>query len=269
MKKFLAMFCGLISVLFAAGCCCFSDPAPASAEPEAVTITRTQLPVTVDGVLDEKVWTQAVRYPMLRHCNWDGLPEKTARRVKNEPLQNGSFRLLYDKEYLYLGVEFEDSDIIAESSKNQTRLYRSGDLAELFLTPGDGHAYFEIYLSPSGAYTFYLFPGGGVSKLPSMFDENRKVDGIKTAVKINGTLNRSNDVDKTWSGELAIPLKNLSVFGSKFASGTSWSILVARYNYAVHLRKMQFSGVPVIPPEASYGDVEYHAPVKFAEADNN
>ena len=261
MKNFLFVFTTLTAAAVFSGCSQIVSPAPA--EPESVIINRTELPIKVDGYLNEAAWKDAVCYPLIKHVNWKGAPEKTKQRIMQDPLQKGSFRLLYDDKYLYFGVEFEDSDVIAESAKNQSRLYRTGDLAELFLSPADGHAYFEIYINPAGAYTFYVFPGGGVAKLPSMFDENRQFPNIKAAARVYGTLNNSRDKDTGWHGEIAVPLKELSAFGTDFVPGTQWRTLAARYNYAVHLRRLQFSGVPFIPAEADYGEVEYHAPLQI------
>ncbi|MBE6366900.1 MAG: hypothetical protein E7052_03185 [Lentisphaerae bacterium] len=229
--------------------------------PENVKIKYTSSELKIDGKLDESAWQSAVCYPLQRHNNWAGLPEKTRKRVQLDPFQPGSFRLLYNDKYLYLGIDFEDSDVIAGSTKNQSRLYRTGDLAELFLTPGNGHAYFEIYVNPVGAHTFYVFPGGGVANLEMMFDENKITAGIIAAAQVQGTLNNHSDRDRGWSAELAVPLEKLAIFGIEFAFGKPWTILVSRYNYAVHLRKLQFSGVPIMPAGSSYGDLEYHAPL--------
>ncbi len=250
-----------------AGCCQNLPPPPQEAVPEAITVHRTGQKITVDGRLNESAWQQAKVHRLVRSNNWKGLPPKIREKVKKEPFQGGSFRLLMDDKYLYLAVEFEDSDVLAGSIKNQSRLYRTGDLAELFLTPEGGHAYFEIYVNPAGAHTFYAFPGGGTANLLMMFDEDRKTPGIKAAAQVNGTLNDQSDVDRSWSAELAVPLKSLAGFGTEFAPGNKWCILVSRYNYAAHLRKLQFSGLPELPPGVSFGDIEYHAPLEFVVAE--
>ena len=255
------------AALLLSGCC--QNACQVEEIQESIIINQTTSPVNIDGVLDEVAWKDAVCYPLLRHVNWKGAAEKTKQRILQDDLQPGTFRLLYDDKYLYFGVELEDSDVIAESDKNQSRLYRTGDLAELFLSPAAGEAYFEIYINPVGAYTFYKFPSGGVSKLPSMFDENRHVPGIKAAARIYGSLNNSKDKDKAWHGEIAVPLKELAAFGTEFTAGTSWRVLVGRYNYAVHLRRLQFSGRPDIPEAADYGDIEYHAPLNIVPKKNS
>lgn len=234
-----------------------------------VPVTRTALPVTVDGIPDEPAWRQAVPCRMVRHNNWKSLPPRTRDRVLADEFQTGRVRLLYDRDFLYLAVEFEDSDVIAGSMENQTRLYRTGDLAELFLSPAGGHGYFEIYVNPVGAHTCYVFPGGGAANLTMMFDVSRKVPGICAAARVDGTLNDHSDRDRGWSAEIAVPRKILVMHGNSFASGTKWNILVTRYNYASHLRKLQFSGIAELPDNASYGDIEYHIPVRFRDAPEN
>ena len=110
--------------------------------------------------------------------------------------------------------------------------YQWGDLMEVFLWPDDYKWYWELYSTPANKTTTFFFPAPGVFAMKSCFTYKCK---ITIASKVSGTLNDYSDKDKGWTTEMAVPLSELTKRGEKFGPGSSWRILVARYNYGVHL----------------------------------
>jgi len=211
--------------------------APPSERPVMVA-KFTETPVKMDGVLDDDVWKTATPYPL--HLGRDN-------EEKGETLhETGEVRLAWDEEFLYVGVQYNDSDIVAEGKKDQEHHYLTGDLAEVFLKPEANTWYWELYVTPHGKKTHLWFPGSGRMGLKSSDDY---VMELHVAAQCQGTLNDWKDRDTGWSGEMAIPVRELKGFGDAFGPDAAWTILVARYNYSRYLplRGPELSMTPQLP----------------------
>jgi hypothetical protein len=215
-----------------AGCITLEKKAPEKAVMKA---KFTMDPVTVDGKLDDPVWKEAQVYKMQ-------LPDDRAGQLQ----EGGEVMLAWDNDYLYVGVKFEDKDAVAKNKRDQEHHYLFGDLAELFLHPAEKTWYWEMYVTPRGNKTKFFFPGGGHCGLSDL--EKADVD-LEVEAEVNGTLNKWQDEDKYWTGEMRVPVKDLEKYGDKFGPGKKWDILVARYNYGRHQkgRGPEYSTTPKLP----------------------
>ena len=45
--------------------------------------------------------------------------------------EKASVKLIWDDNYLYVGAEFQDSDVVQEGKEDQSHFYSSGDLLEM------------------------------------------------------------------------------------------------------------------------------------------
>lgn len=183
-----------------------------------------ETPVKVDGRLDEAVWQGAQVYTM------NLADDRSVGGAKVE--QDAEVRLAWNNEFLYLGVKFFDSDIVAEGKKDQEMHFSLGDVCELFLKPADKSWYWELYVTPRGKKSSFFFPSQGRLGLPSNFEYDCD---LKVDAQIEGTLNNWSDTDKYWTGEMAMPIKDLTSRGESFGPASDWRILVARYNYSYQL----------------------------------
>ncbi len=210
----------------------------ASVERPVMVASRTETPVKIDGVLDDDVWSTAKAYPL-----YLGKDDPTE---KDSPMEAGEARLAWDDQYLYVAVLYHDSDIVAEGTKDQEHHYLMGDLAEVFLKPEANTWYWELYVTPHGKKTHLWFPGSGRMGLKS--SEAYSME-LHVAAQCQGTLNDWKDKDTSWTGEMAIPIKELERFGDKFGPDTAWTILVSRYNYSRYLplRGPELSMTPQLP----------------------
>ncbi|MBN1513585.1 MAG: carbohydrate-binding family 9-like protein [Phycisphaerae bacterium] len=224
MRPFTAF--GLAACMAAAGGGCVSPavrPVEPAARPSLVAV-RTAGPIQVDGVLDEPVWQQAPVYVL----------DLAVDRADREPVQEaGRVRLAWDDAFLYLGVAFADTDVAAEGFEDQKPHWQLGDVCELFLKPADAAYYWELYVTPKGHKTSYWFPGPGRLGLPSCF---AYTCGLTVAARADGTVNDWRDEDQGWTAELAMPAADLTAEGASFGPGSSWRVLVSRYNYSRSLK---------------------------------
>lgn len=194
-----------------------------------------KVPVIIDGMLDDKAWQDAVVYSM-----------SIAKDLKSQGKvikESGNVRLAWDDNYLYIGVWFKDSDIVAEGKEDQMSHYQTGDVLEVFLKPEESTWYWEFYATPLNKKSTYFYPGRGRTPLPSI--KEYRCD-LKICSMCNGTINNWRDIDQGWSAEMAVPIKALASFGNTFGPGSQWRMLIARYNYSRYLPEVELTMSPQI-----------------------
>lgn len=221
-------------------------------QPSTGTIVAkyTRKPIRLDGVLDDPAWKTAIGYP---------LAIAQSRREAGEVLQEpGTARVAWDDQYFYLSVEFVDTDIVAQGEEDQLKHFMLGDVCELFLKPEGSSWYWELFATPRGKKSTIWFAEKSMKDLEKAYAYRAD---LKVAAHCNGTLNASEDRDRGWSVELAMPVKNLTEKGDAFCAGAQWRILIARYNYSRYLScspKPEYSMVPAL------SRVNYHLLDEYA-----
>lgn len=157
-------------------------------------VRRAAAPPRLDGALDDAAWTNAAPVELLG--SFDG----RATQVKT------TARLAYDDTHLYVAFDAEDPDIYGTFRKNDEPLYTE-EVVEVFLDAnGDGRTYNELQVSPHNV------------QFDAAFEERRKDletakawrSGLKSAVRVLGTLDNASDRDERWQVEMAIPFKGLN-----------------------------------------------------------
>ena len=199
---------------------CAPVPDQAAIPGRAMMVARyAASPIMVDGRLDEAVWGKTLAYAL--HLD---------DTVDADVQEGGEARFAWDEENLYLGIRYTDSDVVAEGSEKNALHFQMGDVAELFLKPLGNTVYWELYVTPHSKTSTFCFPSWS-RNLPSTFAYEMD---IAVAGSVQGTLNDWSDRDTGWTGEMAIPIRELEKYGDTFASET-WTVLVARYNYSRYL----------------------------------
>ncbi len=227
---------------------------------EEVVAVATTAPLTVDGKLDEADWKNAPAYTMVHSSNqyqnsdWD-IQEFFGRGV----VEPGTIRVLWDEKHLYVGIELTDRDLRAEDGEDQKHLYKTGDVAEVFLKPANRPWYWEIYASPLGNKTAFYYSSRGILGLPSGFQEKLPLKGLKTAVVAYGTVNDPSDHDVKWTAEIAIPRDEISHGDTKLAPNVPWLIFFGRYNYGIYLLCQENSCFPCQPMPNFHNHAGYAA----------
>ncbi len=214
---------------------------------------HTDEAVTVDGRLDEPVWARCTPYRL-----WLG-----GDKGGGSPREGGEVRLAWDDSHLYVAVRYVDSDVVAEGAEDQMLHFMHGDLAEVFLKPEQNTWYWELYVTPRDKKTSLWFPGPGRLGLESNHSYAME---LEVGAECQGTLNHWEDRDTSWTGEMAIPVKELCRHGDAFGPGEAWTILVARYNYSRYLkgRGPELSMAPKLP-KTSFHDHDGYAKLDLAE----
>lgn len=178
-------------------------------------VRRASSPMVIDGRLDKDVWQRAA--PITYQFPWDrqtGVKQKTTAR------------LLWDDEFLYVGWECEDADIVAQYASRDDPTYKD-DAVEMFINPDPRQSFYygmEINARATVYDYFYVFP--------RMLIKRVDFDGLKIASYIRGTLNVRGDKDQGWSIELAIPWRNFVELAPKLPPdlGSTWTANFNRWD---------------------------------------
>lgn len=160
----------------------------------------------IDGVLDELEWRRAA----------SSRPFVNAQSGKHDKDQKlgGRVKILYDDRALYLAFDVDDADIRGGFPKNarDAKLW-TADTVEIMIDPdgdGDNKDYYEIQINPQNLvfdshFDQYKQPQGSPD---GPFGNQEWSAELKSAVKVDGTLDRAGDEDKGYVVEAAISWKS-------------------------------------------------------------
>ncbi len=113
--------------------------------------------------------------------------------------------MVWDKKGLYIAAELEEPHVWANLKEHDSVIFHDNDF-EVFLDPGGkGIEYFEFEMNAlNTGWDLYLakpYRKGGKA------DNGWEIPGLRTAVQVQGTLNRREDKDRGWTLEIAFPWK--------------------------------------------------------------
>lgn len=187
---------------------------PTSTGARSAVVTATTMPIALDGVLDEPIWGTAPTIGALVQQQ----PDEGAA-----PTERTDVTLLYDEDYLYIGVLAHDSQperVIGTEMARDGSIMADDRIEILLDTFGDQRSAFYFAANPSGALVDGLIANG---QLNADWDA---IWDVRTRRTADG-----------WVAEFAIPFKSLG-----FPSGaTEWGFNIARTIYR-KLEEVRWSG---------------------------
>jgi hypothetical protein len=152
--------------------------------------------------------------------------------------------MAWDAEALYVAAELVEPHVWATLTEHDSVIFRDNDF-ELFLDPdGDNHVYGELELNALNTTWDLLltkpYKDGG--KAVNAWE----VTGLKTAVKVQGTLNDPRDTDAGWTLEVRWPWAGLKELGAGVPpkAGDRWRINFSRVEWDVVVEGGKYKKVP-------------------------
>lgn len=191
-------------------------------DPPAYVVVKTATAPTIDGKIEKKEWANA---------KWTADFSDILGNNDSKPALSTRCKMLWDDQYLYIAAELVEPDIWATLVNRDAIVYNDHDF-EVFLDPNsDGEQYVEIEINALGT-VMDLFMNKPYKK-GGRFDLGWDTQGLKTAVKIYGTINNNTDRDKKWTVEMAIPFEALKRAGriSHPTDGSTWRINFSRVQW--------------------------------------
>jgi len=199
-------------------------PKPAGEfNPKKYVCYKTSDVMEMDGKLDEKAWGNAEFTNYFVDIEGD---------LKPKPYYQTQVKMLWDDDYMYFACQMEEPHIWAKLKERDSVIFFDNDF-EIFIDPnGDTHNYFEFEMNAfNTVWDLLLLKPYYRSKLNVAVD-SWDIQGLKTGVDINGTLNDPSDTDKSWSLEVAIPWKVMEeAAGNKPKDGQQWRVNFSRVEW--------------------------------------
>jgi hypothetical protein len=160
----------------------------------------------IDGKLDDAAWAAAPSTgPFVNTLN--GAPVAQLTEAK----------LLWDKKFLYVGIDNADTDVWSTLDKRDDKLWTQ-EADELMIdADGNGRTYIELQFAPNGNVFDTYLPARRryedvVDPKLKPFAWNSK---LVAKVHVDGTLNKREDQDRGWTTEVAIPLEDVKGMDDK------------------------------------------------------
>jgi hypothetical protein len=238
-----------------------SAAAAQAAAPKRLVATRAKKAPKIDGKLDDEVWAKAASTGSFVDTLTGG-----AAGFRTEA------KVAWDDSFLYVAFQNQDDDVWSTLKKRDDKLWTQ-EVVEVFIDAnGDGKDYIELQVNPHNAVFDSYLP----KHRDNQNDWNSK---LKSAVVVEGTLDKRDDRDKGWTVEIAIPwadTKGRGDYELKLppAVGDTWRINLFRMELPKN--KPQLAGAwspPLIGDfhkldrfgQLVFGDEEGKAPEKKAE----
>jgi len=206
----------------------FPEPKIPFAPPHYICY-RALSPLMIDGRLEELSW---------RRAGWTADFVDIEGSLKPKPRFRTRAKMLWDEDYFYIGAELEEPAIWATLTRRDSIIYHDNDF-EVFIDPdGDTHLYYELEVNAFGTeWDLFLvkpYRDGG----PAVHSWD--IQGLKTAIFVDGTINQPEDKDKGWTVELAMPwavLRECAPDKKPPAAGDEWRVNFSRVEYRVETRE--------------------------------
>ena len=196
-------------------------PAPQAAPPlPKATLPRAPqgATITVDGKLDEEVWGSAATMGLIP---FGGQELGTVAKMT------------WDEEALYIGATLEDEHVWGTLKDRDSDTWTQ-EVFEVFLdTNGDGSDYLELQLTPANVVFDARFAQQlGAQDRQAQIDKARAwtMEGLQTAVAVQGTLNVQEDKDTGWTLEMKLPFASIPGAVGPPKQGETWSLNLYRFD---------------------------------------
>ena len=189
--------------------------------PKTYVAAKTATPIVIDGDQSDVSWNKA---------EWTDLFEDIENGVK--PKYATKVKMLWDETNFYILAKMEEPHVWANLRQRDTIIFYNNDF-EVFVDPdSDTFNYYELEINAlNTAWDLFLSKPYRENDMVVLNDWN--ISGLKSAVKINGTLNNPNDTDEGWVLEMAIPWAayKTSFFDQNVPADKFWRVNFSRVNW--------------------------------------
>jgi Carbohydrate family 9 binding domain-like len=223
--------------------------------------------IKLDGKLDEPAWQSAANTGPL-------VDVRTGEPNQTFPV-NGDVKVLWNDEGIYVGFSIADTDMIGgfKQGDKDPHLW-THDTVEMMVDPdgdGDNKDYYEIQINPQNLVFDSQFDDYNQPKTEpnGPFGHQEWSANLKSAVALDGTVDKSDDEDRGYTVEALIPWKSFSkaaklppeigsswrvnFYAMKNNGGVAWSPILGQGNFhkASRFGRLVWADKSSAPPAAS------------------
>ncbi|MEI6865425.1 carbohydrate-binding family 9-like protein [Flavicella sp.] len=198
--------------------------------PKSYIAYKTQQAINIDGEDSDPSWNKV---------EWSEL-FIDIEGVK-QPKYKTQVKMLWDDSYYYILAKLEEPHVWANLTKRDAIIFHNNDF-EIFIDPdGDSHNYYEIEINALNTVWDLFISQPYRDNNVVLNDWN--IVGLKSAVKVNGTINNAEDIDKGWVLEIAIPWSAFKTgyFHKNVPSDKFWRVNFSRVNWDFQLENGKYS----------------------------
>ncbi|MFI5158503.1 MAG: carbohydrate-binding family 9-like protein [Sphingobacteriales bacterium] len=231
--------------------------------PQNYIIHYTKTPPVIDGDISESTWSRAAWTDQFQDIEGDKKPH---------PTLHTQVKMLWGDSCIYIAAKLQEPNVWAYETKRDAIVYHDNDF-EVFINPSNTiHQYYEFEVNALNTI-FDLFLDRPYRDWGSAMI-NWNAEGLRTAVKVQGTLNNPTDTDRGWTVEIAIPFKSISIGNNVNipADGDLWRINFSRVEWDTNVHNGKYvkqttgSGAP--KPEHNWvwsaqGVIDMHFPERW------
>lgn len=225
-----------------------ANAALAQPTPRRYTAPFTASAPAMDGRLDDAAWAVAPWSTWFVDIEGDARPA---------PRHRTRLKVTWDSTALYIAAELEEPDLWATLTARDAVIFQDDDF-EVFLDPdGDARAYFELEINALGTVWDLFLPrayrDGGSAR------NGWDAAGLRSAVRLDGTLNDPSDRDRGWTVELAIPFSDLAqpeVTTAVPRAGDTWRVNFSRVEWDLRVANGRY--VKVLDPATGRPRAEHN-----------
>ncbi len=203
--------------------------------PKSYVCYKADEALTIDGNINKSSWQKA---------KWTDDFIDIEGAAKPTPRFRTRAKMLWDETYLYVAAEIEEPDVWATLTERDAVIFHDNDF-EIFIDPdGDTHEYYEFEMNALNTVWDLLlikpYRDGG----PAV--NGWDIKGLKSAVKVDGTINTPGDKDKGWTVEVAFPwaaLRECAHRETPPKAGDQWRINFSRVEWKVEAKDGKYQKV--------------------------
>ncbi len=198
-----------------------ADDAPT---PRRYACPKLAAPLRLTGRMDDPQWERVPWTEDFVDIEGDRKPT---------PRHRTRAKMCWDDTYFYVAARLDDPHVFATLTEKNAVIFHDPDF-EIFIDPdGDTRHYYEFEINALGTiWELYLektYRDGGP------VHEGYNLDGLRSAVHVDGTINDPSDVDGGWSVEVAIPWEALRLFAREMPCppepGDEWRVNFSRVHW--------------------------------------
>jgi hypothetical protein len=195
---------------------------PLFTTPKNYVVYHTDHALFIDGDITKSVW---------RMARWTTLFQDIEGAGKPKPAYPTQVKMIWDDSCLYIAAKITEPNVWATLKNHDDIVFHDNDF-EVFIDPlNSGRPYYEIEVNALNTIFDLLlkvpYRDGGSA------DIGWNVKGLRSAVKVLGTINDPTDIDRGWTVEMAVPFKAMVLPGKENMpkAGEIWRINFSRVEW--------------------------------------
>lgn len=173
-------------------------------------------------------------------------------------------KLMWDDHNLYIAAEMIEPHLWATHTQRESVIFQDNDFEVFLDVTGSTHHYMEYEVNALGTEWDLMLTRPYRDNGAPLNSWN--MNGLRSAVKLYGTLNTPSDTDQKWTFEMSIPLNTLTEIrhGGKISDGQQWRLNFSRVQWQLDIQDGRYVKRPNSPEDnwvwAPSGKISIHEP---------